>query len=252
MNLRSEQSQSQITNHNHNHILEYIIGSLSHSPHASRHTVEETEAEEGPFPVDLKSALIAEVFGTAMLVQIGCAANCVALYTQSFLGMGEVATVWAVATAVAIYATAALSGGHLNPAISFGFALVRPADFSFRRLIPYWMAQLLGAFVAGSINLFLFHRAIAHFEKKHAIVRGDAASIESAAAFGDYWSLHSKDCANGVHAFFVEAFGTAVLGFVVFALTHHKNPIPGSAVPAIVGGVYGVLVATLGPLTGYV
>jgi glycerol uptake facilitator-like aquaporin len=55
-----------------------------------------------------------------------------------------------------------------------------------------------------------------------------------------------------VHAFFIEAFGTAVLSFVVFALTHPKNPIPGSAVPAVVGAVYGVLVATLGPLTGYV
>jgi glycerol uptake facilitator protein len=200
----------------------------------------------------LKSALIAEVFGTAMLVQIGCAANCVALYTKSLLGMGQVATVWAVGTAAAIYATAALSGGHLNPAISFGFALVRPADFGFRRLIPYWCAQLLGAFLAGCVNLFLFYRAIAHFEKKQMIVRGDAASIESAAAFGDYWSLHSKDCMNGVHTFFIEAFGTAVLSFVVFALTHPKNPIPGSAVPAVVGAVYGVLIATLGPLTGYV
>jgi glycerol uptake facilitator-like aquaporin len=55
-----------------------------------------------------------------------------------------------------------------------------------------------------------------------------------------------------VHAFFIEAFRTAVLTFVVFTLTHHKNPIPGPAIPAIVGAVYGVLVATLGPLTGYV
>jgi glycerol uptake facilitator protein len=201
----------------------------------------------------LKSALIAEVFGTAMYVQIGCAANCVALYTKSVLGTGSMAAVWAVATAAAIYATAALSGGHLNPAISLGFALVRPADFGFRRLIPYWMAQLLGACLAGCINLFLFYRAIAHYENKTLmLLSGDAATIESAAAFGDYWSLHSKDCMNGVHAFFIEAFGTAVLCFVVFALTHVKNPIPGSAVPAIVGAVYGVLVATLGPLTGYV
>lgn len=184
-----------------------------------------------------------------MYVQIGCAANCVALYTKSLLGPGQVAAIWGVGTAVAIYATAALSGGHLNPAVTFGFALVRPADFGFRKLIPYWMAQLFGACLAGLVNLFLFYGTIGHFEKKNGIVRGGASSIESAAAFGDYWSLHSG-VTNGVHAFFIEAFGTAVLSFALFALTHNKNPIPGAAVPAIVGAVYGVLVAILGPLTG--
>jgi len=52
-----------------------------------------------------------------------------------------------------------------------------------------------------------------------------------------------------VHAFFIEAFGAAVLAFVVFAVTHYQNPIPGAAVPPIVGFTLGVLVLTLGPMT---
>jgi len=56
---------------------------------------------------------------------------------------------------------------------------------------------------------------------------------------------------NGVHAFFIEAFGTATLFFVMFALTNIKNPIPGAAIPPIVGAVYGILVAIFAPLTGY-
>jgi glycerol uptake facilitator protein len=41
------------------------------------------------------------------------------------------------------------------------------------------------------------------------------------------------------------------LVFCMFCLTHRRNPVPGSAVPALVGVAYGLLVATLGPLTGY-
>jgi Zn-dependent protease len=40
----------------------------------------------------------------------------------------------------------------------------RPTSRGFRRLIPYWTAQLLGAFLAGA-NLLLFYRAIDLFQK---------------------------------------------------------------------------------------
>jgi glycerol uptake facilitator-like aquaporin len=56
---------------------------------------------------------------------------------------------------------------------------------------------------------------------------------------------------NFAHALFIEGFGTSVLVFCMFCLTHRRNPVPGSAVPALVGVAYGLLVATLGPLTGY-
>lgn len=88
---------------------------------------------------------------------------------------------------MAIYISASISGGHLNPAVTLAFALVRRDDFPFRNVLPYWMAQLLGGIMAGAINLFLFHKAIARFEKKHGLVRGSAEGIQSAAAFGDYW-----------------------------------------------------------------
>jgi len=147
--------------------------------------VEEADAEEGPFAVNIKSMLIAEFFGTCLFVQAGCAANCAALYTKNT--SLPVSAVWGLALMISIYISAALSGAHLNPALSFSFALVRPADFRFRKLIPYWCAQLMGAIVAGLINLFLFYRAIGKYEKKNGITRGDELSIQSAAGFGDYW-----------------------------------------------------------------
>jgi glycerol uptake facilitator protein len=65
-------------------------------------------------------------------------------------------------------------------------------------------------------------------------------------------SLHTPAVSNGVHAFFVEAWGTAVLVFVMFTVTHLKSPVPGVAIPPIIGGTFWLLVSTLGPLTGYV
>ena len=65
-------------------------------------------------------------------------------------------------------------------------------------------------------------------------------------------SLHPKAVQNEVHAIFIEGFGTAALVFIFFVLTHRRNPVPGAAVPALVGFTYGALVATLGPMTGYV
>jgi hypothetical protein len=57
---------------------------------------------------------------------------------------------------------------------------------------------------------------------------------------------------NTVHAFYVEFFGSAFLGFAIFALTNPKSPIPGSMVPVIIAAAYGAMVASLGALTGYV
>ena len=57
---------------------------------------------------------------------------------------------------------------------------------------------------------------------------------------------------NTAHAFYVEFFGSAFLGFSIFALTNPKNPIPGAMVPLIIAASYGAMVASLGALTGYV
>jgi glycerol uptake facilitator-like aquaporin len=97
--------------------------------------------------------------------------------------MWQVAAIWTLGATLAIYISAAQSGGHLNPAVSLSFALVRPADFPMQSVLPYWIAQLLGAFAAGIINLLLFTTAIKKFEEDME----DDEILESAAAFGDYW-----------------------------------------------------------------
>jgi Major intrinsic protein len=164
------------------------------------------EAEEGPFPSPLKTMLLAEAFGTCLFVQMGGAAQCVGLYVMSSASAASsssskssssimtpsssffpVAIVWGLALALSVYLTAAQSGAHLNPAVSFSFALVRPSDFRFRKMVPYFVVQVLAGVLAATINLFLFHEAIATYESKHRLVRGSTQSIASASAFANYY-----------------------------------------------------------------
>jgi glycerol uptake facilitator protein len=89
---------------------------------------------------------------------------------------------------LAIYISAAQSGGHLNPAVSLAFALVRQDDFPLQSVLPYWIAQLAGAFMAGAMNLFLFTTAISNYEAELLKVPKDNEDfLESGLAFGNYW-----------------------------------------------------------------
>ncbi|HZF45014.1 MAG TPA: aquaporin Z, partial [Sphingomonadaceae bacterium] len=47
------------------------------------------------------------------------------------------------------YALGGISGGHFNPAVSLGLAVAN--RFSWKELIPYWIAQVLGAAIAGAV-----------------------------------------------------------------------------------------------------
>lgn len=210
---------------------------------------EEAEIVQAIESSNWKKEFIAEVFGTCILVQIGCGSLCLAIYLQALKGMWQIAVIWTLGATLGILSTASISGGHLNPAVTLAFALVRRDDFSWKKVVPYWCAQLSGAMLAGLINLLLFHSAIRRYERKNGIARGDADSTLSAAAFGDYWS-NSKSVDNAVHAFFIEAFATGFLTFVIFSMTHENNPLPSTAVPPAVGVAIGLMVALFGPLTG--
>jgi len=206
--------------------------------------------EARPTEPSLQRQCIAEAFGTCVLVQVGCAGLCATVYIHAFSGLWQAAVVWLIAGALAVSATASISGAHLNPAITLSFALVRPNDFPFRKVVPYWIAQLVGAFTAGLINLAIFHTAILNFEQTGGILRGTESGVSSATAFGDYYML-SNNVGSWYQALFIEGFGTAFLVFIIFSVTHPSNDaVPSSAVPLIVGTSIAAMVATLGSLTG--
>ncbi|MCX6023924.1 MAG: aquaporin, partial [Chloroflexi bacterium] len=85
----------------------------------------------------LRSAVIGETLGTFLLVLMGTGSVASAVLTGAQVGLWQVAVVWGFGVALAIHASAGLSGAHLNPAVSLTLALLRPKSFPMGRLLPY-------------------------------------------------------------------------------------------------------------------
>ena len=92
----------------------------------------------------------AEFFGTFWLVFGGCGA---AVLDAAFPGLGigflGVALAFGLTVLTMVYAIGHISGGHLNPAISLGLAVGK--RFPVSEVIPYWIAQVLGAVAAAGV-----------------------------------------------------------------------------------------------------
>jgi 5-carboxymethyl-2-hydroxymuconate isomerase len=132
--------------------------------------------------------MVAELIGTFLLVQIGTGSVMSAVFTDSLVGLFQIASVWIIAVTIAISTTAGISGAHLNPAMSIAFASLRPSkSFGWNKVIPYSLAQVTGAVLASWTNLLLYASTIRAFEASHGIVRASATGIASAKVFGEYF-----------------------------------------------------------------
>ena len=197
----------------------------------------------------------AEIVGSFLLVLFGTGSVAAAVFTEAHVGLWQVAVIWGFGVTIAIYVTASVSGAHLNPAVSLAFALLRPKEFAYTRMLAYWGGQFVGAILAGAAVLALFGPAINRFETLNGISRGDAGSEASAMAFGEYFPnpamFPGESFISPLHAFAVEAFGTAILVLVIFALVEKRNvalPDKGLA-PFFIGFTVAVLIALFAPLT---
>lgn len=199
---------------------------------------------------------MAESLGTFLLVLFGTGSVAAAVYTGAQVGLWQVAAVWGFGVTLAIYVSGAVSGAHLNPAVSLAFAIFRSHQFPINRLFAYWAAQLLGALIAGVAVLILFNPFIDNYETDNEIVRGEIGSQRSAMAFGEYFPNpgmfeSTTIYVSPLYAFAVEAFGTAILAIVIFALTERRNAgIPTNGmVPFFIGFTVAALISLFAPIT---
>ena len=210
-------------------------------------------------PPPLPRACVAEGLGTYLLVLFSIVAVAAATLTPSGLHLWQAASITGFGVALAIYVAAAASGAHLNPAVSLAFALLRSGDFPPRRLPAYWGAQLVGAVLAGA-TLYLFYGAlIRRFEAANGITRGEPESALSAMVFGQYFPDPGTFGAGAAATFSVspwaaagvEAFGTAILALVIFALVDSRNTslTAKSLAPFFIGFTVALLIALFAPLT---
>jgi len=123
-----------------------------------------------------------EFLGTFIMVFIGCAAVGLADILGWFSHLYQVAICWGIGVALAIMAVKGFSHSHLNPAVSLAMVITKRIKFS--TLLPYSLAQLLGAMIAASLLFFISQDSLFAFEDSHAIIRGSVASGRSAMMFG--------------------------------------------------------------------
>ncbi|GAA5539475.1 MULTISPECIES: aquaporin Z [Brucella/Ochrobactrum group] len=94
--------------------------------------------------------LSAEFFGTFWLVFGGCgSAVLAAAFPELGIGFLGVAFAFGLTVLTMAFAVGGISGGHFNPAVSLG--LVIGGRLPAKDLIPYWIAQVLGAIVAAAV-----------------------------------------------------------------------------------------------------
>lgn len=137
-----------------------------------------------------------EFIGTCILVFFGCGSVAVTILFSAHVGLFQIAMVWGVGVALAIYATRHLSCAHLNPAVSIAMVVGKRMRLS--KLPTYLTAQFCGAFFAAVVLYLLFSSSIARYESLHAIVRGTPASVRTAMMFGEFYSQPGlRACSRG-------------------------------------------------------
>ncbi|PSU83001.1 MIP/aquaporin family protein [Photobacterium phosphoreum] len=197
-------------------------------------------------PNALVGECFAEFIGTGLLIFFGVGCVAAMKLTGAEFSQWEISIMWGLGVAIAIYVTAGVSGAHLNPAVTIALASFH--GFNKRKVLPYIMAQLLGAFASAALIYGLYGNLFHDYEASHNIVRGTVASLDTASIFSTY----PNPSLSFGGAFAVEFTITAILMFTILAIADDKNGAPRGAMgPLLIGLVVALIGGSLGPLTGF-
>jgi aquaporin Z len=158
----------------------------------------------------MASKLIAEFIGTLWLVLGGCGSAVLAAgFPEVGIGLLGVSLAFGLTVLTMAYAVGPISGGHFNPAVSFG--LWAGGRFPANQLAPYIAAQVAGG-VAGAAILFVIASGHAGFD----VSAGFASN-----GYGD----HSPGKYSLVAALVTELVMTFGFLVVILGSTHDRAPV---------------------------
>jgi glycerol uptake facilitator protein len=206
--------------------------------------------------------LAAEFLGTFILIAFGdgVVAMAVAALNQSgrgtaiFMASGDwllIAWGWALAVTLAVYVAGGVSGAHINPAVTFALALRR--GFAWRKVIPYWVAQIVGAFVGAAVVYLVYQDAIRSYEVAHGIIRGQLGGVaDSTATFSIFATFPAPYFSSMIGPLIDQIVGTMFLMMLVLALIDKINQAPMSNLgPLVIGLVVAAIGMSFGANAGY-
>lgn len=188
---------------------------------------------------------LAEFFGTFILILFGSAV--VAQVVLSGSANGTYLSInlgWGLAVTMAIYASAGVSGAHLNPAVTVALAVHR--GFPWAKVVPYCAAQLAGAFTGAAVTFITYREAFDRFD-------GGTRLVTGAKATAGIFATYPQDFLSNVPGGLIDQIvGTALLMILVLAIGDPKNFAPeGRLQPILVGAAVVLIGMTFGYNAGY-
>ena len=192
----------------------------------------------------LPAELIAEAFGTFLLVLIGTGVVAsVSLFGKGVPGeivnggYANITLCWGLAVTLSVYLTARISGAHLNPAVTLTLAAFR--GFPWSKVLPYSLAQVFGGFCGA---------ALAYANYRPAFLKFDPELSHTAGVFTTFPAFPDLPLAGLLD----QVIGTAILLLVIFALSDERNMPPGSNLAPVLVGLTVVAVGmSFGAMHGY-
>jgi len=159
----------------------------------------------------LYAELLAEFLGTLVLILFGTGVVAMVVLFPGDMpselihgGYTNITLGWGLAVTMGIYVAGKISGAHLNPAVTLALAVFR--GFPWRKVLPYSVAPIAGAFVAAAI---VYQNYLPAFRKV------DPALVKTAGIFTTFPAFPEVLQAG----FFDQVIWTALLLLLIFAIT---------------------------------
>jgi glycerol uptake facilitator protein len=189
----------------------------------------------------LLGELSAELLGTFTLIIFGVGVVAQTVLTPFTAGAQSIHWAWGFGVVMGIYVAGGISGAHINPAVTLALAVRR--GFPWAKVLPYWIAQTVGAFLAALVIRWNYWEAFNRFDP----AKGTKSQLVFSTLPGNNVLPVSQ-----LGAFRDQIIGTAMLVMLVFAIIDTRNLAPSSNMgPFIIGLVVVVIGMTLGADAGY-
>jgi glycerol uptake facilitator protein len=191
----------------------------------------------------LVGELSAELLGTFTLIIFGVGVVAQTVLTPFSAGAQSIHWAWGLGVVMGIYVAGGISGAHINPAVTLALAVRRA--FPWGKVLPYWLAQVVGAFLAALVVRWNFWEAFDRFDP--------AKGFKSQVVFNTYPNNANPYAdISQWGALRDQIIGTAMLVLLVFAIIDARNMAPGSNMaPFIIGLAVVAIGMAIGAAAGY-
>jgi len=189
--------------------------------------------------------LLAEFLGTFVLIVFGVGVVAQVVLSRQTAGTYlSINLVWGLAVTMGCYVSAGVTGAHLNPAVTLSLAVY--GKLPWRKVLPYSVAQLAGAFAASAIVYITYHEALDAFD-------GGIRHVLGPLGTAGIWATYPQPFLSVVPGGFIDqVVGTALLVGVIFGITDTRNSAPPAGlIPVVVGLLVVLIGAAFGFNSGY-